>query len=123
MSAWLSIVGIGEDGLEGLTGAARTLVETAEVLVGGERHLAFVPDGSAERLTWASPLSQTVEEIAARRGRRVCVLATGDPMSFGIGVTLTRAFPDEEVTVLPAAGAFDLACARLGWPRAEVACQ
>jgi precorrin-6Y C5,15-methyltransferase (decarboxylating) len=120
VTPWLSVVGIGADGLDGLAPAARALIETAEVLVGGERHLALVPDGGAERLRWGSPLEKTIEEIAARRGRRVAVLATGDPMFFGIGVTLARRFPLAEMTIVPAVGAVALACARLGWPAAEV---
>lgn len=120
MTPWLSVIGIGEDGLEGLSPAARTLVETAEVLVGGARHLGFVPVGRAERLTWASPISKTIDAIAARRGRRVSVLATGDPMCYGIGVVLARHFDRAEMTIIPAVGAFSLACARLGWPLAEV---
>jgi precorrin-6Y C5,15-methyltransferase (decarboxylating) len=120
---WLSIVGLGEDGLEGLSPVARGLVDRAEVLVGGTRHLAMVPEnGAVERMTWASPLRLTIEEILRRRGRRVVVLATGDPMWYGIGVTLARAVPPAEMLILPAASAFGLACARLGWPLAEVEC-
>jgi precorrin-6B C5,15-methyltransferase / cobalt-precorrin-6B C5,C15-methyltransferase len=122
MSRWLTIVGLGEDGLEGLTPAARQLIERAETLVGGERHLAKVPNGTAERLRWASPLKLTVDEILKRRERRVVVLATGDPLWFGIGVTLLRAVPAEETWILPGVSAFALACARLGWPLAEVEC-
>jgi precorrin-6Y C5,15-methyltransferase (decarboxylating) len=120
VTPWLAVIGIGEDGLDGVAPAARTLIETAEVLVGGARHLAMVPEGKAERLAWASPLERTLDEIAARRGRRVTVLATGDPMFFGIGVTLARRFDIVEMTIVPAAGAVQLACARLGWPVAEV---
>ncbi len=121
MSPWLSIVGLGEDGLEGVSPAARPLIAGAETLVGGERHLAMVPgDHPAERLTWESPLARTVDAILARRGTRVCVLATGDPMWYGIGVTLVRRVPAEERTIIPAPSAFSLACARLGWPLAEV---
>jgi precorrin-6B C5,15-methyltransferase / cobalt-precorrin-6B C5,C15-methyltransferase len=125
MRAWLSVIGLGEDGLEGLSPPARTLVENAETLVGGARHLALAAeaaDNAAEQLTWESPLGRTVEAIAAREGRRVAVLATGDPMHFGIGVTLARRFGMDAVTVIPAPGAFSLACARLGWPLAEAAC-
>jgi precorrin-6Y C5,15-methyltransferase (decarboxylating) len=122
MSRWLTIIGMGEDGLEGLTPAARTLIERAETLVGGERHLAKVPNGTAERLRWASPLKLTIDEILKRRERRVVVLATGDPLWFGIGVTLLRAVPAEETWILPGVSAFALACARLGWPLAEVEC-
>ncbi|MDP6346158.1 MAG: precorrin-6y C5,15-methyltransferase (decarboxylating) subunit CbiE [Alphaproteobacteria bacterium] len=117
---WLSIVGIGEDGLEGLSAAARTLLERAEVIIGGERHLALLPDDGRERLTWPSPLHDLVAEIGRRRGQRVCVLATGDPMHYGIGVTLARELPAEDMVVIPAPSAFALACARLGWSRAEV---
>ena len=121
MSRWLSIVGVGEDGLEGVSPAARPLIAGAETLVGGERHLAMVPaDHPAERLTWESPLAETVDAILARRGTRVCVLATGDPMWYGIGVALVSRVPAEERTIIPAPAAFSLACARLGWPLAEV---
>lgn len=121
MSKWLSIVGIGEDGLEGLAPAARALIASAEVLVGGERHLAVAPPDGRERLQWTNPLSCLVDEIVTRRGRPLCVLATGDPMHFGIGVTLARRLPIEEMSIIPAPSAFSLVCARLGWPRADVA--
>jgi precorrin-6Y C5,15-methyltransferase (decarboxylating) len=117
---WLSIVGIGEDGLEGLGRAARGLVDRAEVLVGGERHLAMVPDGGAERLVWATRLEDTMAAIVARRGRRVAVLATGDPFCYGVGVMLSRYIPADETVVMPAAGCVALAAARLQWPSAEV---
>ncbi|HAJ19166.1 MAG TPA: precorrin-6y C5,15-methyltransferase (decarboxylating) subunit CbiE, partial [Rhodospirillaceae bacterium] len=120
-AAWLSIIGIGEDGLDAVAPAGRTLIEGAEVLVGGDRHLAMIPAAhKAERLAWRTPLSDTVADLAARRGRAVCVLATGDPMSYGIGVTLGRAFGRDALTVLPAPGAFSLAAAHLGWPLEDV---
>jgi precorrin-6B C5,15-methyltransferase / cobalt-precorrin-6B C5,C15-methyltransferase len=122
MSRWLTIIGLGEEGLDGLTPAARKLIERAETLVGGERHLAKVPNGTAERLRWATPLKLTVDEILKRRERRVVVLATGDPLWFGIGVTLLRAVPAEETWIVPGVSAFALACARLGWPLADVEC-
>ena len=120
MTPWLSILGLGEDGLPGLAPAARALFDNAEVLIGGTRHLDMVPDDGRERLTWPSPLGAIVEEIARRRGQRVCVLATGDPMHYGIGVTLAKAVPMDEMVVIPAPSAFSLACARLGWTVSEV---
>lgn len=119
MARWLSIVGIGEDGLIGLGPAARALVDEAEVLIGGERHLAMVPDDGRERLPWPSPLTKLVDEIVARHDRKVCVLATGDPLYYGVGVTLAKRVPIEEMTIVPGPSAFALAAARLGWPRAE----
>ena len=123
MKSWLSIVGIGEDGLAGLSPAARTLIETAEVLVGGKRHLAKLPAnaGKQERLTWSSPLADMTERVAAMRGRRITVLATGDPMLFGIGATLAGRLSAEEMTVVPSPSAFALAASRLAWPRDRVA--
>lgn len=119
-SPWLSLVGIGEDGLAGLTAPARTLVDDAEVLIGGARHLAMVPDDNRERLAWPSPLTELVGEIAGRRGQRVCVLATGDPLWYGVGVSLLKRIPRAEMAILPGRSAFALAAARLGWPLAEV---
>jgi precorrin-6B C5,15-methyltransferase / cobalt-precorrin-6B C5,C15-methyltransferase len=119
VSAWLAVVGIGEDGLAGLSVAARTLIDTAEVLVGGDRHHAMVPRKDVERLVWERPLGRTIEAIADRRGQRVVVLASGDPLWYGIGVALLRRFPRVEMTILPQPSAFSLAAARLGWPLAE----
>jgi len=117
---WLCVVGIGEDGVAGLSSAAASLVEQAELLVGGERHQAMIAVTQAERLTWAAGIDATMEAIAGWRGRRVVVLASGDPMWFGIGATLGRRFAPSEMRVLPSAGAFSLAAAAMGWPLAEV---
>jgi precorrin-6Y C5,15-methyltransferase (decarboxylating) len=113
---------LGEDGLESLSPAARALVDAAEVLIGGARHLAMLPDDGRERLPWPSPLLAVMEEIMARRGRAVCVLATGDPLAYGIGATLVRRVPIEEMTIIPGVSAFSLAAARMGWSLPEVDC-
>jgi precorrin-6Y C5,15-methyltransferase (decarboxylating) len=118
---WLAVIGIGEDGIAGLSPAARTLIETAEALVGSARHLGMVPDSGAERIRWERPLAATIDAIEAKRGARVAVLATGDPMWYGIGVTLSRRFPREEMTILPQPSAFSLAASRLGWPLSDCA--
>ncbi|BAY32905.1 precorrin-6B C(5,15)-methyltransferase (decarboxylating) [Nostoc carneum NIES-2107] len=118
---WLSIVGIGEDGLQGLNAIARSLVERSEIIVGGDRHLAMLPSNDQrQKITWTSPISNSVAEIIQRRGQAVCVLASGDPMCYGIGVTLTKQIPISEITIIPAPSAFSLACARLGWSLTEV---
>ncbi len=121
MHKWLAIVGIGEDGYAGLSAAARTLIAQADVVVGGARHLAMLPpETTRTQLTWSSPIEASVSEIVRRRGQPVCALASGDPMCYGIGVTLCRALPVAEMTIVPAPSAYSLACARLGWPLAEV---
>jgi precorrin-6Y C5,15-methyltransferase (decarboxylating) len=120
MIPWLAIVGLNEDGLAGLTAAARAWVDAAEVLVGDRRLLAMIPEDSRPRLCWPNPLQAVLPEIEQRRGRAVCVLASGDPLHFGIGDLLTRHFPIGEMSIHPAASAFTLACARLGWSRSTV---
>jgi precorrin-6Y C5,15-methyltransferase (decarboxylating) len=121
MTAWLSVIGIGDDGLDGLSPAARAIIDTAEVLVGGARHLAMVPPGAAERFEWQQPFAGSIAAIAKHRGRRLVVLASGDPMWYGAGAVLARHFPREEMTIVPHPGAFSLAAARLGWAIADCA--
>ncbi|GCD99397.1 precorrin-6Y-methylase [Embleya hyalina] len=116
----VAVVGIGDDGWAGLSEAARALVREAEVLVGGARHLAMVDDTGAERVAWPSPFRVGfVAHLAA--SRRVCVLASGDPMFHGVGATLVRSLGADRVTVLPVASSASLACARLGWSTQTVA--
>ncbi len=121
MTAWLSIIGIGDDGLQDLKPSARQALDQANLIIGGDRHLAMLPDDGRKRKTWPSPLMQLVEEILARRGEPTCILATGDPMHFGIGVTFAKHLPPEEMVVYPAPSAFSLAAARLGWDLAKSA--
>jgi precorrin-6B C5,15-methyltransferase / cobalt-precorrin-6B C5,C15-methyltransferase len=119
---WLSIVGIGEDGIEGLGELARGLIESAEIVFGGPRHLSLAAPlirGGAK--TWSSPFDQSISEVLEYRGRQVCVLASGDPFQHGVGSVLARhVAPDETITV-PALSAFSLAAARLLWPLPQTA--
>ena len=118
---WLSIVGLGEDGRAGLSSAARAALEGAELVVGGARHLALAAPLAVETLAWPSPLTAAYDAILARRGRPVCVLATGDPFHYGVGAELARLVRAEEIAAYPAPSAFSLAAARMGWPVAECA--
>ncbi|GAA4259108.1 precorrin-6y C5,15-methyltransferase (decarboxylating) subunit CbiE [Azospirillum formosense] len=120
LGRWLSVVGIGEDGWGGLSPAARALVEGADLLAGGARHLVLVPEAAGQkRLPWPSPLSDAYPALLERRGQRVCVLASGDPSWYGIGATLSKLVPVEELSIIPAPSSFSLAAARLGWPLQE----
>ncbi|HEY0448682.1 precorrin-6y C5,15-methyltransferase (decarboxylating) subunit CbiE [Actinophytocola sp.] len=117
----ITVVGIGADGWAGLSPAAQDALGQAEVLVGSGRQLGLVPAGDATRVTWPSPMLAAVEPLLAEHaGRRVCVLASGDPMLFGIGGTLARLLGPESLRVIPHASAVSLACARLGWPAEDV---
>ena len=122
MTGWLNIVGIGAGGINDLSPTALTLIKTADLLVGGNRHLSMAPNDNANRLVWSFPLDGIVEQITEARDQNVVVLATGDPMSFGIGSSLTRHFAAEDMTILPAPGAFSLAAARMGWPLHTCTC-
>ena len=129
---WLSIVGIGEDGVEGLSAVARGLVAGADIVFGGERHLKLAaPLIRGEAKAWPSPFSRGVDEVLAARGRKVCVLASGDPFFYGVGSVLANHVAPDETLVVPAPSSFSLAAARLllgaarhrarvaAWPRAR----
>ncbi len=121
-SSWLVIVGVGEDGPEGLSPVARALIGMARTVLGSARHLervASLVPAAAECLPWTS-LAAALATIEARRGWPVVVLASGDPMLYGIGATLARRFPATEMMVVPHVSAFSLAAARLGWPLQDV---
>ena len=121
MNPWLSVIGIGEDGLAGLSPIARTLVDSAVLLVGGRRHLDMLPlDDPRERLIWSVPFENSVHEILKRQGQNICVLASGDPLCYGVATTLLRKIDIAQITIIPAPSAFSLACARLGWTRTEI---
>jgi precorrin-6B C5,15-methyltransferase / cobalt-precorrin-6B C5,C15-methyltransferase len=118
---WLSIVGVGEAGLGDLSQAARGLVDRSIVIVGGKRHLAML-DRNDERkqIVWASPIEATIDLILTYRGTSVCILASGDPLCYGIGVTLLRYISISELTILPAPSTFSLICAKLGWSLTDI---
>lgn len=119
---WLSIVGIGEDGIAGLSPISQRLIEGAELVVGGTRHLELAgPLIRGERLAWPSPIHDAFPHILARRGKAVTVLASGDPFHFGIGKQLAALVPADEFIAIPNASAFSLAAARMGWALQDVA--
>lgn len=120
---WLSIVGIGEDGLAGLGDEAKAAIASADLVFGGARHLELA-DGAirGERHGWLSPFERSVEAVLAARGRPVAVLASGDPFFYGVGVTLSRRIARKEMRVFPAPSAFSLAASRMGWALQDVSC-
>ncbi|WP_033345716.1 bifunctional cobalt-precorrin-7 (C(5))-methyltransferase/cobalt-precorrin-6B (C(15))-methyltransferase [Catenuloplanes japonicus] len=113
----VTVVGIGADGWAGLAPPGRDAVLTAEVLIGSARQLDLIPpEATATRLTWPSPLLPALPGLLdAHRDRHLCVLASGDPMCFGIGGTIARLTGPGALRVVPHPSAISLACARLGW--------
>lgn len=119
MSPWLTVIGIGEDGFKGLGRNARHAVLRAARIIGGQRQLDLLPVCvRGERQLWPSPFS--LAPLLARRGEPVCVLASGDPMFYGVGASLARQVPAEEMLILPAPSSVSLAAARLGWALQDV---
>jgi precorrin-6Y C5,15-methyltransferase (decarboxylating) len=118
---WLSIIGIGEDGITGLSPVAQRLVSAAELVVGGRRHLDLAGDLiRGRRLAWPNPIAGALPEILKLRGRPVVVLASGDPFHYGVGTMLMASVPAAETLCLPQPSAFSLAAARLGWSLQDV---
>ncbi len=121
-SAWLTIVGLGEDGFDGLSTAARRALAEAELVAGSARHLALSPGLTGETLEWPVPFADGVARLLAHRGRRVVMLASGDPFWFGAGTSLARHLGREEWVSYPAPSTFSLAASRLGWALQDTAC-
>jgi precorrin-6B C5,15-methyltransferase / cobalt-precorrin-6B C5,C15-methyltransferase len=123
---WLTIIGIGDDGAESLTPAARALLDAAETVIAPDRVLERVlaamtlPGKRIE--PWTGRLHETVEDLVRRRGERITILATGDPMHFGIGATMARRIPIGEMRIVPSPSAFSLAASRMGWAVQDVDC-
>ncbi len=112
---WLSLIGIGEDGIDAIAPAARKMLAQAQLVVGGARHLALAGPLAAETMTWPSPIADAIPKILARRGSPVCVLASGDPFFYGVGTLLGAHVGPQEMQCFPAPSAFSLAAARLNW--------
>ena len=117
---WLHVVGIGEDGLAGLAPATRAVVEAAEVVVGGDRHHHLSEAVAAERIAWPHPFDALIDTLLGLKGRRVVVLATGDPLWFSVGARIGRAIDPAGIAYHPQLSAFQLAAARMGWSMADL---
>ncbi|WP_286917860.1 MULTISPECIES: precorrin-6y C5,15-methyltransferase (decarboxylating) subunit CbiE [Pseudomonas] len=119
MSAWLTLVGIGEDGFAGLGKQARRALLSARRIVGSPRQLELLPRCIVGiRVAWSSPFS--LDAVLAEPGEAVCVLASGDPMLYGVGASLARQIPAAQMHVLPSPSSYSLAAARLGWALQDV---
>jgi len=116
---WLSIIGLGEDGLSGLSPASRAALDGAEIVFGGPRHLRLAQAGQRGR-AWPVPFD--LAPVLACRGRRVAVLASGDPFWHGAGGSLAAQLSPGEWRAFPAPSSFSLAAARLGWRIEDTAC-
>lgn len=122
MSAWLTIIGCSGGGLSDLAPSARLSLDRAEFVHGPARLMDDPVLVGKSCFVWASPISASIDRILTHRGRHVCVLATGDPMHYGVGASLARHVSSGEMRVIPSPSAFSLAAARLAWPLQDVEC-
>jgi len=116
---WIDIVGIGEDGLDGLNAAARECLAHAEIIIGGDRHHNLSAEFQAERISWPSPFDAMIEKIQALRGKRLVILVTGDPLWYSVGARIARAIDPGEMRFHPQISAFQWASCRMGWSLAD----
>jgi len=124
---WLCVIGIGEDGWDDLSADARDLLYESEIVLGGERHLKMLPkDWEGERIVWSSPIREAVSKIVSWRpedsasAQKVAIMASGDPLCYGIAAKLLRHLPIEEIWIKPALTTFSLMCSRIGWSLPDV---
>lgn len=118
---WLTILGIGDNGLDSLSSSARQLYENSKTIIAPARVLEGLDESDKEFVPWTMGISETIAFIKERRGEPTTILATGDPMHFGIGATLRKSFGEDEMLVIPSPSGFSLAAAKLGWRLQDVA--
>ncbi len=116
---WLSIIGLGEDGLAGLPGASLEALAQAEIVFGAPRHLSLAEVG-ARGQAWPVPFD--LAPLLACKGQRVAMLVSGDPFWFGAGGSVAAHLSPAEWRAYPVAGVFSIVAARLGWRLEDVIC-
>ncbi|MEL7215824.1 MAG: precorrin-6y C5,15-methyltransferase (decarboxylating) subunit CbiE [Pseudomonadota bacterium] len=119
---WLTIIGLGEDGPDGLTPASHAALAAAEIVTGPPRHLALLPDSATMRVEWPVPFADGIPLLLEHRGRPTVMLASGDPFWFGAGTSVTQHLEPGEWTAHPGPSTFSLIAARLGWPLERTSC-
>ncbi|MCB1429879.1 MAG: precorrin-6y C5,15-methyltransferase (decarboxylating) subunit CbiE [Nitratireductor sp.] len=119
-TVWLSVIGVGEDGVNGLSRDARVALDEADVVIGGERHHELVPELKSERVVWPSPFSKAIELVTKFRGSKTAILVSGDPLWFSAGSLIQRHVPADEIRYFPQLSSFQWAAARMGWSLADV---
>ncbi|MEP3055744.1 precorrin-6y C5,15-methyltransferase (decarboxylating) subunit CbiE [Ascidiaceihabitans sp.] len=119
---WLTIIGIGEDGPNGLPPASLKALQEAKVIMGSPRHLSLLPDVSARLEEWPVPFADGIEILKSFSGQRTVALASGDPFWYGAGSVFARHFASYEWRALPVPSTFSRAAAQMGWPLETTAC-
>ena len=121
--AWLTIIGITESGSETLSMRARHAILTANLLYGSDRQLALISDQMsplANRRRWGTPIQETIDNLISDATENTVILASGDPMCWGIGETITRQLNNDAFVIIPATSIITEITAKLHWPNAEL---
>ena len=116
---WIDIIGIGEDGWDGLSTDAQQQLREAEIIIGGDRHHKLASGVDGERVRWPSPFDAMIDVIRSYRGKRLVILVTGDPLWYSVGARIIRAISAEEIRFHPQLSAFQWAACRMGWSLAD----
>lgn len=116
------MIGLGEDGPDGLSGASRDALRSAEIIIGPPRHLALLPEGHARRIEWPVPFADGIPQLLKLRGQQVVVLVSGDPFWFGAGRVIAGHLEPAEWRALPGISTFSLAASQLGWALEHTVC-
>jgi precorrin-6Y C5,15-methyltransferase (decarboxylating) len=119
---WLTIIGMGDNGFASLTPEAMMALDGVRCVFAPERLATTLDLAGKEVHAWTTPFEASLAKVIARRGKPTAILATGDPMHYGIGATLAGRFDAAEMRVLASPSAFALAAARMGWPLQNTAC-
>ena len=122
MIPWLTIIGIGEDGWDGLSATAHNAIQSAQHIIGSTRTLAMLPTTAAQHHEWPQPFSAVVEQLKPLHGQPTVILATGDPMNYGVARKILTFIPKSEVNIITHLSAFSLAAARMGWSLPDCDC-
>ena len=115
MSEKIKLIGIGDDGFEGLSKKVQSIILDAEIIIGGLRHLSMVPEVVAKKISWSKDLKQDIKKINEYKSKKICILASGDPLFYGIGRLLLEHYSISEVEVIPSPSSLSLCCARIGY--------
>ncbi len=121
MTPWLTIIGVGAAGADELAPGAAAIVRAAKVVIGPERLLDGTLTAGVEHVAWPTGVEAMRDAVLSRRGTPVVVLASGDPLWYGMAATLARDVPAAEMAVFPSPSSMQLAAARMRWPLQHVA--
>lgn len=111
----VQVIGMGI-GAGGFSDVAQTALEQADVIIGAAHHLAALPELTAEKRPYPSPMSGLWDLLRANANRRIALLASGDPLFYGISQTLLRNLPPTHLVFHPNVSSIQTAFAQLGKP-------